>query len=248
MTDDKNRISSPQIKTDRFIVQKRLPEIGNDGQNKLQNAKVLIVGCGALGSPVAVYLAAAGIGTIALADFDTVDISNLHRQVFYTLDSCGKKKVDELARVIAALNPEVRLITYDTLVNQAFLTSVIRNFDFIVDAADNPQTTYTIDRVCAAEGVGYVTAGISGWEAQIFTYCKGGPTFRSIFPPPDQSEGIMPCAVAGVLGPLAGMVASIQASETIKSILGLEGTLDQAVLTIDLLSDNFIKFPLKIDI
>lgn len=228
----------------RYSAQMRLPEIGPEGQRKLLSSRVLIVGCGALGCTAAVYLAAAGIGKIGIADYDTIDITNLNRQVFFPLSSAGKKKVDVLAQTITDLNPDIKVIPFDLFIRESSLSEILPQFDFVVDAADNPDTTYLIDRLCTERGIPYVTAGISGWKAQIFTYKKGSIGFASLFPPPEDRAGVLPCSIAGIVGPLAGMVACIQAAEVIKGLLGIEKKSDDSILTVDLLSDTFNLFPI----
>ena len=223
----------------KYISQIRLPEIGKEGQSRLAGSKVLIVGCGALGSIAAAYLAGAGIGTLGIADFDTVESSNLHRQILYAENDCGKKKAEQLSSHLKSLNPDTDIRIYDEFVREPLLESILNEYDFVIDAADNPATTYLIDRLCVEAAVPYVTAGVSGWQGQIFTWRKGAPSFSSIFPPPETADGILPCSIAGIFGPVAGIVASIQASEAVKSLLGLDTTLSRSLLTIDLLNNNF---------
>lgn len=245
MNGTNKRLEEESISLRRYSAQVRLPEIGEEGQKRLLSKSVLIVGCGALGSVAAAYLAGAGIGRIGLADFDTVDESNLHRQVLYGSDECGQKKVALLANHLERLNPAINVSAYDTFANEAFIRKVINEYDFIIDAADNPQTTYMLDRVCRSTSKGYVTAGVSGWKAQVFTYLPGGVDFGALFPPPEEQEGVLPCSLTGIIGPLAGIAACIEASEAIKYLAGIEGGLGGKVLTIDLLGNQFDLFSVE---
>lgn len=205
----------------RYLPQIRMEEIGESGQQRLSESKVLIVGCGALGSPVAMYLAGAGIDTLYLADFDCVDLSNLHRQVFYEETVLGKKKVECLAERIARLNSQVSIQICDKLLTRRLLDDAdIIDYDMIVDAADNPATTYMLSDFCQKHNIPLSTAGIRGWNAQIFTYLPGSSSYRDIFPEPTGNEGVLPCSIAGITGPTAAFAASIQAAETINSLLG----------------------------
>lgn len=229
----------------RYASQLRLPQIGIEGQNRLLESSVLIIGCGALGCISASYLAGAGVGHIALADFDTVDITNLQRQVIYQTFDAGKKKSTVLTDRIKSLNPNIKVSQYDVFVRDTFLKDILPDFDFVIDAADNPDTTYLIDRLCNQHSKSYVTAGVSGWKAQILTCGRGTTTFESIFPKPDSSTEVLPCSIEGVFGPLTGLVGCIQASEAIKSILNIGNTLSDSLQTIDLLDNTFSQYPIK---
>lgn len=224
----------------RYISQIRLPEIGADGQKLLSSSSVLIVGCGALGSPLAASLAGAGIGRLVIADFDTVEISNLHRQLYYDEVHAGKKKVEVLAERLRSLNSDIEIIPVDALVSHRLLDSLDIVFDVIADCADNPASTYLLQDFCSKKGLPLSTAGVSGWNAQIFTYIPGSTGYSEIFPKPDDSEGILPCSIAGIIGPTAQLAASIQASEIIKLLLKI-GNKKSQLITVDLLNSSFLR-------
>lgn len=228
----------------RYSVQTRLEEIGIEGQKKLASSKVLIVGCGALGSVIAMYLAGAGVGNLILADFDTVDISNLQRQVFYKEKETGLSKAELIARNVRELNSEVSVEILNFAVTARKLESLELVPDVVVDAADNPATTYMLEGFCAERGVAFSTAGVSGWRGQILSYVPGKTKFSDIFPPVAESEGLLPCSIAGVFGPLTGLMATLQASETIKMILNIGEMLTDCLLTVDLLTNTFSKIKL----
>lgn len=224
----------------RYKTQLRLEEIGSKGQNKLFSSTVLIVGCGALGSLTAMYLAAAGTGKIILADFDNIDISNLHRQVFYDETEIGLPKVDILSKKISLLNSDIEIESWKKLVNNKILEEHQDDFNVIIDAADNPETTYMLEDFCFKYKLPFVTAGIREWEAQIYTWRPGFLKFSEIFPQSVSNSSFLPCSLQGVIGPVAGLAASIQVSEALKIMLGLEVT--NTLITIDLLSNKFSKF------
>lgn len=229
----------------RYAAQTRLPEIGNEGMAQLRSSSVLIVGCGALGSPVAMYLAAAGIGHIILADFDTIDISNLQRQVFFKESETGLEKASILKSRIRELNSEVRVTVWNFPVTAKRLNANTERIDLIVDAADNPATTYLLDRFCFEKHLPLSTAGVTGWNAQIASYLPGETPFKDIFSAPSDQNDLLPCSIAGVFGPLTGLVASIQASEAIKLLLSKGTSLAGKLMTINLLTNDFNIFPIE---
>ena len=204
----------------RYLPQIRLEEIGKDGQNKLSNSSVLIIGCGALGSPVAMYLAGAGVGRLVLADFDTIDPSNLHRQIFYNENEVGDLKALCLKKRISQLNSDIKVDIVTKFVTAKILAEIASQIDVIVDAADNPSTTYMLDKYCKEKAIPLSIAGVSAWNAQIFTYIPGSFTYSDIFTPPVNDEGLLPCSVSGIIGPVAGIAASFQALEVIKILTG----------------------------
>lgn len=219
----------------RYLAQTRVEEFGEQSIGILSNSSVLIVGCGALGSPVAMYLAGAGVGRIVLADFDNVELSNLHRQVFYSEESISRNKAVCLQSQIKALNSEIEVEVWEKFISPVTLTDKNSDFDVIIDAADNPSTTYFLSEFCRSNRIPFSTAGVSGWKAQVFTYIPGSLSFDDIFPKPQENQGILPCSIAGIAGPTAAFAASIQASETLKILLGQAGK--ESVLIIgDLLS------------
>lgn len=222
----------------RYVVQKRLGEVGEAGQEKLRKATVLVVGCGALGSPASVYLAGAGVGRIILADYDNIELTNLHRQVFYREEEIGLSKVEALQQRLNELNSDIETIAVKQLVTPALLqTEVLNEVDVIIDAADNPATTYMLDNYCKEKGIALVTAGISEWKAQIFTYLPGSAAYSDYFPRPSEESGVLPCSVAGVAGSVASFAASLQTTQTLKILLGIAGKSSSLILA-NLLTDE----------
>lgn len=228
----------------RYSAQSRLKEIGVEGQRRLKEKTVLIVGCGALGSVAAMYLAGAGVGHLIIADFDTVDISNLHRQVFFSEDDTSKSKVDIIKDRIFKLNPDVEVRIIKQLVTGKILENLEKDVDAIVDAADNPDTTFMIDRFCTDNGIPWTTAGVRGWEAQIFTFKPYSTSYSEIISQESLEGDIMPCSLEGILGPVAGMAAAIQCSEVIKLLLDIGNSLADSLLTINLKDNSFLRLEL----
>lgn len=170
------------------------------------------------------YLAGAGVGHIAIADFDTVDYSNLHRQVFFSEHECGQSKVNLLKAKMEALNSEVNISAISSIVTEKMLSSLDSEkhpYDVIVDAADNPDTTYMIDKYCSRMRKPFVSAGVKGWESQIFMYVPGSLSYSDIFPRPESRAGVLPCSIAGIAGPVAAFAASIMTAEILKFLLNL---------------------------
>lgn len=213
-----------------------LPEIGREGINKLNKAKVMIVGCGALGSVCAMYLAGAGIGNIIIADFDTIDISNLQRQLFYETAQAGKPKAETLAEKIVALNPECTVKCINNIVTGSSADSLYREVDFVIDATDNPSSKTMTDEICTLLGKGYCIGGVAGFKGQIMSWKPGCARYTDIFSPQSVCSGMSPCSAGGVIGPIAGIIACIQASETIKHLTGVGEMLYNKVFMIDLLT------------
>lgn len=222
----------------RYVRQIAVPEIGADGQAKLIRAKVFIVGCGALGSMVAMQLAAAGIGEIHIADFDTIDLSNLQRQLFFTSSRCGESKSATLAERMKALNPEVNVVEHREMVTEKRAGELFVGCDFIIDGSDNPETKYMTERVCSTLCKSYCIAGVSGFSGQVLTCVPGSTCFGEIVPE-GAGGGLLPCSIAGVIGPAAAIAASIQASEAIKYITGVGKLLTDSLLTFNLLENSF---------
>ena len=234
----------------RYAAQLRLPEIGEQGMMRLKASAVLIVGCGALGSVAAMYLAGAGVGKIIIADFDTVEVSNLHRQPFFATAEAGLSKAYLLSRDMRELNPDVCVLTITKMITPDLLSQIYASqecdgcIDFIIDAADNPATTYMIDDFCRHHGVAYTTACVGGWKAQLLTWCPGATPFSDLFPrPADDAANVLPCSLTGLAGPLSGMTGTIQAAEAIKFICGIGNLYTDRLFTVDLLSGNFHILP-----
>jgi len=198
-----------------------LPEVGEAGQAKLLDAKVLLVGAGGLGSPTALYLAAAGVGTMGIVDHDTVDLSNLQRQILHRQDRIGVAKVDSARETINALNPDVKVIGYQERISSENIMRLLAEYDVIVDGCDNFPTRYLINDACVMTGKPNVHGSIFQFEGQATVFYPGkGPCYRCLFPEPPPPGAAPSCAEAGVLGVLPGLVGCVQALETIKIILG----------------------------
>ncbi len=224
-----------------------LPEVGANGQEKLLDSKVLIVGAGGLGSPATLYLAAAGIGTIGLVDPDTVDLTNLQRQVLHSIPAVGKPKIESAKNAVHALNNDVEVITYATLLTEANATEIIAKYDFIIDATDNFSSKFLIADVCHKTKTPYSHAGVSLFEGQTTTVLPGKSTcYRCIFnSPPPEDEQESSSQPTGILGVLPGVIGSIQATEAIKFLLGIGNCLTNRLLIYNSLSMKFREVKLK---
>ena len=223
-----------------------LPEFGIAGQRKLKESSVLVVGTGGLGSPVLLYLAAAGVGTIGLVDFDVVDDSNLQRQVIHGTPDVGRRKLTSAAEKIGALNPNITLVPFETRLTAQNALQILKDFDVIVDGTDNFPTRYLINDACVLLGKPNVYGSIFRFEGQASVFClKGGPCYRCLYPEPPPPDLVPNCAEGGVLGVLPGIVGSIQATETIKLITGIGETLAGRLLLIDALTMQFREMKLK---
>ncbi len=231
-------LSTTQL--ERYSRHIRLAEIGVAGQERLRKARVLCVGAGGLGSPVALYLAAAGIGTLGIVDSDVVELSNLHRQVLHTTDRIGSPKVDSAATTLAALNPDVRVTTHHERLTAANAEALLQGYDVIVDACDNFSTRYLINDVALQLRTPVVHASILGFEGQLTTFSAGGaPCYRCLFAAPPPPELAPSCQEAGVLGVLPGILGTLQATEALKLILGIGESLIGRLLIFDALTMTF---------
>ncbi len=198
-----------------------LPEVGEDGQAKLLQAKVLMVGAGGLGSPSAYYLAAAGVGTIGIIDNDVVDISNLQRQILHANDRVGMPKVESAKKTLEALNPDVKVIPYQAKLTSENIMEIIKDYDLVVDGCDNFPTRYLVNDACVLTGTPNVHGSIFQFEGQATVFYPGkGPCYRCLYPEPPPAEMAPSCAEAGVLGVLPGLIGVIEALEAVKLILG----------------------------
>ena len=203
-----------------------LPEVGEEGQAKLLQAKALLVGAGGLGSPAAYYLAAAGVGTLGIIDNDVVDISNLQRQILHTNDRVGTPKVESAKQTLEALNPDVKVIPYQAKLTSENIMDIIKNYDLVVDGCDNFPTRYLVNDACVLAGKPNVHGSIFQFEGQATVFYPGkGPCYRCLYPEPPPAEMAPSCAEAGVLGVLPGLIGVIEALEAIKIILGKGDTL-----------------------
>ena len=222
-----------------------LKEIGAKGQKKLLNAKVLIIGAGGLGAPAAMYLAAAGVGTIGIADADDVDLSNLQRQIIHATKDLGKPKVQSAKETMNELNPDVTVNTYHTFVTSENIREIIRDYDFIIDGTDNFPAKFLINDACVMEKKPFSHAGIIRFKGQLMTYVPGeGPCYRCVFRDPPPKDAVPTCKQAGVVGAMGGVIGSLQAMEAIKFIVGKGQLLTGHLLTYDALTMEFRKIKL----
>jgi molybdopterin/thiamine biosynthesis adenylyltransferase/rhodanese-related sulfurtransferase len=225
-----------------------LPEVGEKGQQKLFDAKVLMLGAGGLGSPAALYLAAAGVGTIGIIDMDVVDASNIQRQILHNHDRVGMRKVDSARMTLEALNPDLVVKTYDTRLNAENILDIIDGYDVIVDGTDNFPTRYLVNDAALLKKIPVVHGSIFRFEGQATIFAPYvGPCYRCMIPEPPPAELAPSCAEAGVLGVLPGIIGSIQAIETIKLILDLGEPLIGRLLSYDSLDQSFRTFKVRRD-
>ena len=222
-----------------------LKEIGAKGQKKLLNARVLIIGAGGLGAPAAMYLAAAGVGTIGIADADEVDLSNLQRQIIHATKDLGKPKVQSAKETMNDVNPDVTVNTYHTFVTSGNIREIIRDYDFIIDGTDNFPAKFLINDACVMEKKPFSHAGIIRFKGQLMTYVPGeGPCYRCVFRDPPPKDAVPTCKQAGVVGAMGGVIGSLQAMEAIKFIVGKGQLLIGYLLTYDALTMEFRKIKL----
>ncbi len=225
-----------------------LPEVGEEGQNKLLAAKVLLLGAGGLGSPAALYLAAAGVGTLGIVDMDVVDESNLQRQILHNLDRVGDRKVDSAKKTLTAMNPDLNVVTYDQRLGADNILDILEGYDVVIDGADNFPSRYILNDASVKLGIPVVHGSIFRFEGQITVFDPlDGPTYRDLLPEPPPPELAPSCAEAGVLGVLPGIVGSIQALEAIKLILGLGDSLKGRLVAFDALEMSFREYKIPID-
>ena len=225
-----------------------MPEVGMEGQLKLKAGKVLTIGAGGLGSPLALYLAAAGVGKIGIVDFDIVDLTNLQRQVLHTTDSVGKPKLESARERLRALNPEVQVVPYETKLTSENALEIIRDYDIVVDGTDNFPTRYLVNDACVLSGKPNVYGSIFRFEGQASVFgVPGGPCYRCLYPEPPPPGLVPSCAEGGVLGILPGIIGVIQATETVKLLLGTGETLAGRLLLYDALRMSFRELKLRKD-
>ncbi|MBL6957566.1 MAG: molybdopterin-synthase adenylyltransferase MoeB [Rhodospirillales bacterium] len=230
-----------------------LDGVGGEGQAKLLQSKVLVIGAGGLGSPVLLYLAAAGVGTIGVVDDDVVDLSNLQRQVVHTTGAVGRPKVESARQTLAAINPEVTIVPIEDRIGPANALEMMRDYDIVADGSDNFATRFLVNDACYFAKKPLVSAAILRFDAQLATF-KGfpggdadGPCYRCLFREPPPPGQIPTCAEAGVLGALCGMAGSLQATEVLKELLGLGSSLSGHLLIYDGLGTLFRKIKVKRD-
>jgi adenylyltransferase/sulfurtransferase len=233
----------PELTTEdlsRYARHLILPEVGMEGQQKLKAARVLCVGTGGLGSPLAFYLTAAGIGTLGLVDFDVVDASNLQRQIIHSTKDIGRKKLDSAAEKLNALNPSVRIVKHETMLTSANALEILKDYDIVADGTDNFPTRYLVNDACVLLGKPNVYGSIFRFEGQasVFT-TEQGPCYRCLYPEPPPPGLVPSCAEGGVLGIMPGIIGVIQATEVIKLILGKGESLIGRLLLVDALTMKF---------
>lgn len=223
-----------------------LKEVGAKGQKKLLNSKVLIIGAGGLGAPAAMYLAAAGVGTIGIADADEVDLSNLQRQIIHATSDVGKAKVQSAKETMEAINPDVKVNTYRVFVDSESIMDLIKDYDFIIDGTDNFPAKFLINDACVMAEKPFSHAGIIRFKGQLMTYVPGqGPCYRCVFENPPPKDAVPTCKQAGVIGAMGGVIGSLQAMEAIKYLLGQGDLLTGYLLTYDALKMEFRKIKLQ---
>ncbi len=242
-------ITLPELTTEELARYSRhliLPEVGMEGQQRLKAARVLCVGAGGLGSPLAFYLAAAGVGTLGLVDFDVVDASNLQRQIIHSTADIGRKKLDSAAEKLQALNPALNVVKHETTLSSANALEILKDFDIVADGTDNFPTRYLVNDACVLLGKPNVYGSIFRFEGQASVFAtETGPCYRCLYPEPPPPGLVPSCAEGGVLGILPGLVGVIQATEVIKLILGQGEPLIGRLLLVDALAMKFRELKLR---
>jgi molybdopterin/thiamine biosynthesis adenylyltransferase/rhodanese-related sulfurtransferase len=241
------RVLNPEQRN-RYHRHLLLPEVGEEGQMKLLDAKVLLLGAGGLGSPAALYLAAAGVGTLGIVDMDVVDESNLQRQILHNVDRVGDRKVDSAKKTLTALNPDVNVVAHDTRLGADNVVDLLSQYDLVVDGADNFPSRYLLNDASLKTGTPVVHGSIFRFEGQATVFVPyDGPCYRCFIPEPPPAELAPSCAEAGVLGVLPGIIGSIQAMEAIKLVLGLGDSLSGRLLVYDALEEDFRSYKIRRD-
>ncbi|MDP6346883.1 MAG: molybdopterin-synthase adenylyltransferase MoeB [Dehalococcoidia bacterium] len=237
------RFTEEQVKRySRHII---LPQVGGKGQKKLMEAKMLLVGAGGLGSPAAMYLAAAGVGKLGIVDFDRVDLSNLQRQILHGQSDIGRRKTVSAAETLHQINPDVELALYEERLCSDNIMDVIAGYDIVVDGCDNFPTRYLVNDACVLAGKANVHGSIFLFEGQLSVFLPGQGCYRCLFPEPPPPGAVPSCQEAGVLGVLPGIVGTIQAAEAIKLVLGIGTSLNGHLLLFDALDMSFQKVKLR---
>lgn len=227
------------IRYDRHI---SLPQVGLEGQKQLNSSSVLCIGAGGLGSPVLMYLAAAGVGKIGIIDFDVVDLSNLQRQIIHSESELGSKKIESARKRLNQINSEVEIVTFEEMLNPENAMAILESWDVIVDGTDNLPTRYLVDDATRMLGKPWVYGSIYRFEGQVSVFnLNGGPCYRDLFPEPPEPNMVPSCSEGGVLGILPGVIGSLQATEAIKIILGIGETLSGVLLLYNSLEMSFRK-------
>jgi len=245
------RVRPTQLRADQKARYRRhlsLPEVGEAGQARLFQSRVLLLGAGGLGSPAALYLAAAGVGTLGIVDSDVVEVSNLQRQVLHRSSDAGRPKTDSARDALTALNPDLRVLTFPERLTAANVLRIVRGFEVVVDGGDNFPTRYLLNDACVKEGIPLVHGSVYRFEGQATTLLPGvGPCYRCLYPSPPPPELAPSCAEAGVLGVLPGLIGLVQANEVLKLLLGIGTPLVGRLLTFDALGTRFSELSLRRD-
>ena len=225
-----------------------LPEVGGSGQQKMLEARVLLLGAGGLGSPAAYYLAAAGIGNIGIVDFDQVDLSNLQRQIIHSTERIGMLKTESAKKTIQALNPDVNVTLYNEKMDSSNIMSLIKDYDYVVDGSDNFPTRYLVNDACVMKNKTLIHGSIYRFEGQVTVFKPGnGPCYRCLYPEPPPPGMVPNCQEGGVLGVLAGVIGNLQVVEVLKLILGIGKPLVGKLLIYDALNTEFRNLRLRRD-
>ena len=225
-----------------------IPEVGIEGQARLLDSKVLLIGAGGLGSPAMLYLAAAGVGTLGIVDFDTVDLSNLQRQIVHTTERVGRRKTESAAETIRALNPDVTVVPHEEMLTDENVERLIAGYDVILDGTDTFETRYTLNDAAVRAGIPVVHASVFRFEGQLTVFRPfDGPCYRCLYPTPPPPELAPGCSVAGVLGVVPGVMGMLQATEAIKLLLGIGDSLAGRLLIYDALDGTFQEVRLRRD-
>jgi len=225
-----------------------LPEVGGSGQQKMLEARVLLLGAGGLGSPAAYYLAAAGIGNLGIVDFDQVDLSNLQRQIIHSTERIGMLKTESAKKTIQALNPDVNVTLYNEKMDSSNIMRLIKNYDYVVDGSDNFPTRYLVNDACVMKNKTLIHGSIYRFEGQVTVFKPGdGPCYRCLYPEPPPPGMVPNCQEGGVLGVLAGVIGNLQVVEVLKLILGIGKSLVGKLLIYDALNTGFRDLRLRKD-
>jgi adenylyltransferase/sulfurtransferase len=244
-------ISLPELTADeiqRYARHLNLPEVGMEGQQKLKGARVLCVGAGGLGSPLALYLAAAGVGTLGLVDHDVVDASNLQRQIMYSTADVGRSKLESAAEKLAALNPDVNIVRYETLLSSSNALEILKDYDIVADGTDNFPARYLVNDACVLLGLPNVYGSVFRFEGQASVFSTAnGPCYRCLYPTPPPPGTVPNCAEGGVLGILPGLIGVIQATEVIKLVVDKGESLVGRLLMVDAFTMRFREVKLSKD-
>ena len=249
-------MSFSEAQINRYARHILLEEVGGEGQERLLESRVLVIGAGGLGSPVLLYLAAAGVGTIGVVDDDRVELSNLQRQIVHSTEAIGMPKVESAKKTIAAINPDVTVVPHQQRIGPENALDLISDYDLVADGSDNFTTRFLVNDACYFARKPLVSAAILRFDAQIYTFraFDGGdnadghwPCYRCIFPEPPPEGQIPTCAEAGVLGALCGMAGSLQATEVLKELLGIGESLAGSLIVFDALGSTFRKIKVKRD-